>query len=348
MSDYGILGRALHRMMLGSTAVAETGFSIDQALSKARQPADVGQGRHVFVSGLARAGTTALMRRIHAGGAFRSLTYADMPFVLAPNLWSMIRGGRVKRIEAGERAHGDGVIVDAESPESLDEVFWRIFDGESYIRPDRLLPHDPDTALTDRFTAYVGAILASSGDRRYLSKNNNNVLRLPALARTFPNAVILVPFRAPMDHAGSLLSQHRRFGERHASDAFSANYMRWLVHHEFGGDHRPFATHDLSEHAPDTLAYWLDQWIGVHTHLLRSAPETAQFVCYEDLCDDAALWPALAARLGIDAGAGSDAPFVRAAARPPGDPLPAAQLARAGEIYATLRQRARAPLRAAA
>ena len=43
---------------------------------------------HVFVTGMARSGTTILLQALHDTGKFASLTYADMPIVLSPNLWS--------------------------------------------------------------------------------------------------------------------------------------------------------------------------------------------------------------------------------------------------------------------
>lgn len=342
MSDYSALDRVLHRMVLGNRAIAEMAFSIDRTLAKPRETA----GRHVFVAGLARAGTTILMRRIHASGAFRSLTYADMPFVLAPNLWQRLRG-KAGAAEARERAHGDGIAVSTDSPESLDEVFWRVFDGARYIAKDRLLPHAPDADLVAHFRAYVGAVLASGTCERYLSKNNNNVLRLPMLARAFPDAAILIPFRAPLDHAASLLRQHRRFCAVHAKDRFARDYMGWLGHHEFGSDHRPFSTHAPSDHAADTLPYWVDQWIGVYEHVRRTAPANAVFVQYEALCGTPSVWRDLADRIGI-------APDIETEAlRAPGrgtlsEDVPGATLTAARALYADLSDAAGVAARVAA
>ena len=47
-------------------------------------------GDHVFITGLARAGTTILLNALYKSNLFASLSYSDMPFVLAPNLWSKI------------------------------------------------------------------------------------------------------------------------------------------------------------------------------------------------------------------------------------------------------------------
>jgi Sulfotransferase family len=309
MANYGRLDRLLHRLALGSDDIAEISFVIDQMMSRKRP--GVADGHHVFVSGLARAGTTILMRRIHDSCAFRSLTYADMPFALAPNLWRMLRGGRTRSLGAAERAHGDGLMVEADSPESLDEIFWRVFDGSSYVGRTQLLPHEPDEDVLTRYRDYVGAILASGTADRYLSKNNNNILRLQSLQRIFPNAYFLIPFRHPFEQAASLLAQHKRFVEMHAADPFARDYMGWLVHHEFGADHRAFATHGVSKHAPDSLNYWIEQWLGVYRWMLENAPRNAIFIGYEDLCDDPRVWIGLADRLGIADDGASAITFTR-------------------------------------
>src|SRR5262245_24139786 len=165
-------------------------------------PSEIVSQRHVFVSGLARAGTTVLMRRFHATEQYRSLTYRDMPFVLAPNLWRRLSRNSRREVERAERAHGDNLLVDMDSPDSLDEVFWRIFAGDEYLGSDRLQPHEPGRELVEKYVRYVNAILSANEPRidRYLSKNNNNILRLGAIHRAFPNALLLIPFRDPLQH----------------------------------------------------------------------------------------------------------------------------------------------------
>lgn len=78
MSDYSFLDQLLHRVALQSAAVAEMRFDMDQRMVR-NDPEEVVEERHVFVSGLARDGTTVLMRNFYATGEFRSLTYRDMP-----------------------------------------------------------------------------------------------------------------------------------------------------------------------------------------------------------------------------------------------------------------------------
>ena len=235
-ADYPPVDRLLHRIALGSTATAEILHDIERGLYLKDAPED--RGGHIFVTGLARAGTTILLRELHATGAFGSLTYADMPLVLAPNLWARISRNMRTDFDPVERAHGDGIAVNLESPEAFDEVFWRIFRGRTYIRADRLEPHAPGPKTIRRYRDFIRLVLRRSGKPRYLAKGNNNILRLGALAAAMPDCTFLLVVREPLSHARSLLGQHRRFSGD--DDAFRRDYMRWLVHHEFGVDHRRF------------------------------------------------------------------------------------------------------------
>ncbi len=340
MNDFSALDRLLHRLALANRAAGETMFDIDQQISQA-DGAAVASGRHVFVSGLARSGTTLLMRRLHETGAFRSLQYRDMPFVLAPNLWKLV-AGQGKADAPRERAHGDGVFVNADSPECLDEVFWRVFCADAYIRPESLCPHSPSTDDINAFRDYVAAILKSADApaERYLSKNNNNILRLPAIRAAFPNAVILIPFRKPAAHATSLLRQHRRFLDIHEKDEFALSYMRWLAHHEFGADHRPFRFGTESALESDALSidYWLDLWVRTYSWLNENAPADCVFVSYEALCAETHSWASLERLCGLEGAAPKT--LFRAPQRGDAAACNPTLLARAEALYDALRGRA--------
>jgi len=296
VADYSALDRLLHRLALASPLRAEMAHDIERGMFLKKAPAD--GGRHVFVTGLARAGTTILMREIHRTGQFGSLTYADMPFVLAPNLWARLnRKGQEPGLRA-ERAHGDGIEVDTHSPEALDEVYWRAFAGRDYIGANRLSPHEPDEDLIEGYRDLIRLVLLKTDRARYVSKNNNNILRLGTLARSMPEAEFLVPLRRPLDHAASLLSQHRRFLD---SDPFTRDYMTWLGHHEFGATHRPFDFGGLPSGDPLTLDYWLRLWLRVYGALdaVEAGAANVTFVPYEALSADPAIWAAVARRIGV-------------------------------------------------
>ncbi|MEM9045688.1 MAG: sulfotransferase [Pseudomonadota bacterium] len=299
-SAYSPMERLLHRLALASAARGETLFDLEKATAPSA-PKAIDEGRHVFVVGLARAGTTVLLRAIHDSGEFASLTYRDMPFVLAPNLWARFRGDR-KTVEGlSERAHGDGILVSVDSPEALEEPFWRSFCGSEYLRCDRLVPHQPDASTIADYRRFVSHVCARYGRARYLAKNNNSILRLPALCAAFPEGIILTPFRHPHRHAASLLRQHERFCAD--PEPFTQEYMGLLAHHEFGPTHRPFVMNAKPAGTSNDVNYWLAMWIDVHRDLLARAEENVRQIlpiAHEDLCDESSgIWQALAKRLDV-------------------------------------------------
>jgi len=297
-SAYSPMDKILHQLALGNGAVPDMTHDLDKAQNLKSSPPFEGS-KPVFVCGLARAGTTVILRELYGSGQFSTLTYRDMPFVMAPNVWSKLSGNR--SMATSERAHGDGIEVGLESPEALDEVYWRVMDGEAYIKPDHLLPHAPDAETIQGYADYARLIMKRGKAPRYLSKNNNTILRIPALAKAFSDATFLVPVRDPLQHSLSLLSQHKRFSD---SDAFTQKYMTWLAHHEFGATHRPFRfSPEPATGDPETLDYWLKLWIAAHTHLMgvqEAFPDQVLFISNEALGQDTDTWQRLCDRLGLE------------------------------------------------
>lgn len=288
--NYGFFSRLLHKLALDYPFVAETLFDVEQ--TTARNASQRTISKPIFIAGLARSGTTAVLTSFYETGEFRSLLYRDMPFVLMPSVWKKLSGQKVKGDEKKERAHGDGIFVNAESPEAFEEIFWRTFCHNSYIHDDCLTPHTVKGAMLEKFRLFVRIVVDSADDprqARYLSKNNNNLLRLPSIRKAFPDAVIIVPFRDPVQQAESLMHQHTLFCQRHKKDPFSLKYMDWLAHHEFGLGHKPFrfegASSNTRAYQPGEINYWLSIWQNSYQHILKTADAEAYFLCFERLCE---------------------------------------------------------------
>lgn len=304
--SYPPLARIFHRVALGSDLVGEAMFDLEAALfSRCRE---LTLGPPVYVCGLARAGTTVLMRALHATGLFASLTYRDMPLVMAPNLWGAIADRQRRDGGTRERAHGDGIAVGVDSPEALDEVFWRVHCGADYIRRDALTVHGIDAGTHARFVLYRKLVCHRRGRTRYLSKNNNNLLRLESLAARDRGAVFLVPFRDPLAQAASLLAMHRRFLD---GPDFQARYMTDLAHHEFGATHRPycFTRPPAPGLTPVGIDYWLDRWADAYGYVAKALDRlqgTVVPVCYERLCREPAYWRRICGICGVPASTPAD------------------------------------------
>jgi hypothetical protein len=310
--DYSSLDRALHRLAFSSRTIQLSAADIERSLF-GRQYQNIEIKSPVFITSLPRAGTTLLLEIFSRIPGFATHRYRDMPFILAPLLWQRISGHFRKQARLQERAHGDGMQVGYDSPEAFEEVVWRAFWPQKY-RDDGILPWTADEAadeFRDFLTEHMQKIIAlrmqeQPGINRYVSKNNANIARLALLRRLYPDAVILIPFRNPVDHAASMLRQHENFLSRHAGDPFSRKYMQDIGHFEFGELHRPIRfdsdgpARRTTAGTPETLDYWLAYWIDAFEHIAAHR-EQVLLLSYERACEHgSATLEALAER--VDAG----------------------------------------------
>jgi hypothetical protein len=290
-SDYSFGDKLLHKLALGSKVIKTMSFDLDGLFVQKKNVYNNVRPKHVFICGLARAGTTIIMRTFYEVGEFRSLTYRDMPFVLMPNLWRILSRSNQKNAKEKIRAHSDGIMVDYDSPEAFEETFWATFCQDDYETKYGLIPHTVNDEILNKFRQYVSRIIASSDSQRqtrYLSKNNNNILRIPSIKKAFPESIVIIPFRNPLQHAFSLLNQHKKFSELQLNDPFSKDYFKWLGHYEFGAGHLPFIFNNIkqsnSSYELNDINYWLNIWVNTYSYLISQSKECCYFLCFEELC----------------------------------------------------------------
>lgn len=288
---YSFLDRMLHRLSFATSSLQVAVADLeDQVFAKTLDPIKI--DRPVFVTALPRAGTTILLEAIESLPDFVSHTYRHMPFVLCPVFWSKFSARFQRSGEAQERAHQDGIYVTTDSPEAFEEMIWKACFKKHYEK-DRIRPWTRgDAEFFHLLRNHMRKIIALSGSRddgtmpRYLSKNNSNIARISLLRSEFPNAAIVVPFRNPLQHAASLLRQHRNFLEIHEHDPFARRYMAGIGHYDFGLNLRPVDFSNWVDRndsgAPETIGFWLRYWIETYRHLGQQ--QGIHLVCYEDLC----------------------------------------------------------------
>ncbi|MBL3702000.1 hypothetical protein GI582_04725 [Sulfitobacter sp. BDSS02] len=265
----------------------------------------------IFITSLARGGTTALLNALHDLPNVATHRYADMPFLTAPLLWSKLGGNR--SVARRERAHGDGMEIDLESPEAFDEVLWRLYWPEKYNGNKIALwrPGDIKEKARDVMRRHMSKIIllrkgdkAAGGDVHYVSKNNANIARLTVIPEMFPGAEVIVPLRHPVTHAASLLRQHKNFLTRHAEDPFSRRYMNDIGHLEFGELMRPIAFEGFAPGGRESTSpdYWLAYWIAAFREI-RQNGEGCHLVAQDDLrSNPQGTMDALCDRIGLDHG----------------------------------------------
>lgn len=289
----------MHRVALGSPAVLRAMLQMETGRWKGKAP-KAAVLSPVFICGLARSGSTLLLNRLVSTGAFSTSTYRHMPFVLAPNMWGGASSKHRQSATNSERAHGDGMQHSFDSEEAFEEVFWRAMEGN---RRDAMLPWQARvTAGTmAQFRLFMASVVKAGDGPRYLSKNNNNVVRVPTLLKAAKTARVVVPFRHPVHFAGSTLSQHRKFCARGDASSFDAKYMAWLGHHEFGPRFKPFAAPGVTPPVEVDTGYLVDYWIKVYSALLEQDDERIHFFDYDGFCTaPKARMAALGAALGLD------------------------------------------------
>ncbi len=296
MTRHTLLDQVLNRFALESRTFRKFCFTRecernDRAFNPHRD--------NVFVAGVARSGSTALLNSLYASEDFASTSYALMPFVLAPSLSQVI--GRIpkKAVNPTERKHGDNIEIDLSSAEALDGIFWNTFLPPKDLH---LQPREVPPLTLCGYAMFIENILLNSGKNRYLSKMNQSITLIASLACYFDRAVFLVPFRDPLQQASSLLRQHHNFA---LLSGYEKKYLTWLGHHEFGATHIGFyENHEPSRSAfsPESFNYWLAQWKNSYSYLSRLADLHPNVIplCYEHMTTSQSFWNRLSSRLNTD------------------------------------------------
>ena len=98
----------------------------------------------VYVSGLARSGSTILLEILAQTPGLVSQCYKDFPPVFTPYAWNtMLKYMGTGNAAPSERAHKDGILVTLDSPEAMEEPIWTSFFPDAHnpgvsnvIRPE--------------------------------------------------------------------------------------------------------------------------------------------------------------------------------------------------------------------
>tara|TARA_B100000965_G_scaffold109717_1_gene90679 strand:+ start:2148 stop:3119 length:972 start_codon:yes stop_codon:yes gene_type:complete len=266
--NYSYIQKILHHLCLGNTTIKKTLFLFETSLFKNEN--DIENNQHLFICGLPRSGTTALLIGFYETNIYASLTYKDMPFVLAPNLSNFFLNNTKKK--SFQRPHNDKIIYDIKSPEALDEIFFKTFQ---------------ENEIKKNLNIYISLILKKYKKNLYLSKNNNILDKINLIKSIYRNSCFLVPFRDPLQHAYSLLLQHKNFIKLQKRNNFILDYMNYLGHFEFGINHKSWNNPDICRDFND-INYWLEQWLLYYKKIYTSYTklDNLYLVSYDSICKD--------------------------------------------------------------
>ncbi len=284
--NYSWLDKALHylafktpglQLKLAAVESEEHGKAI--ATKRIQKP--------VFITALPRAGTTILLELLSNTGLFCYHSYRDMPFVYTPLLWRKFAGRFAKQDAPVERAHGDGIQINQQSPEAFEEMFYLAHFAEQY-QGDSIAPWTEDInseAFEHFFLQHIAKLMIRDDKARYLSKNNLNIARLGFLQQRFGDGCFVVPFREPLDHAMSLWRQHRNFNRLHQQNGFARDYMAGVGHFDFGENLKPVDFNHWLRRCPyqsDDVNFWLSYWLACYEALI--VQPGIYFIGFEALC----------------------------------------------------------------
>jgi len=294
---YSRIERTLHHLAFKGVWAQCALSDMEDRIWRARI-SEVHVDRPVFITSLPRSGTTLLLEVINASPEFTSHTYRNMPFLFCPMMWHALSHRFQVKTDRRERAHGDGMMIDYDSPEAFEEALWQAFWPMHYNGDfiNMWEGHDPDPLgeFEEFYKNHIRKIItlgAKDGGiiGRYVSKNNVNFARRKFIRRFFPDAIFVVPFRNPRDFVASSRHQQQRFSDLHAKDPFAKDYMKAIGHFDFGDLLKPINISNWYERgsdlSPSESKFWLSYWCAFAEHLLEQSDGDVVLVNFEKLCE---------------------------------------------------------------
>lgn len=253
----------------------------------------------VFVSGLARAGSTILTEVISQHPQMASHHYSDFPMTWTPYWWNSLRSRLpLPKQEPQERAHRDRLMITRDSPEAIEEVLWMYFFPTAH-KPDssHVVGRQEETLWFEKYYQdHIRKLLMVRNRHRYVAKNNYHVTRLEYLLKLFPDARFVIPVREPVQHVASLIKQHRLFSRENEEDSRVSRQLQLSGHFEFGPLRCPVLVDEsrqtLYSHGLDDIAWYANQWADVYGFLKASMQDNPALakaclvIRYEEMCSE--------------------------------------------------------------
>lgn len=262
-TDYSYWSQLLHTLVLDNYSLGHYLFKREKKNAQV-----IPNDEFMVITGLARAGTSALTHLIYDENHFHSISYANMPFLMAPRIWKKIY--RPKNAKKKERTHQDKVLFSYTSIEALEEYFFKVKTNDEFIDKDKMNLHQISRDTYEDYLMYQQLFQQPNINTLYLAKNNNFLLKYKSLRRYNELFKIILVMREPLAHATSLMRQHHQFCQAQAEDPFILKYMDWLGHHEFGLHQKVFDfgnSWSLAHTDQSSVNYWLEVWVNYYTYV---------------------------------------------------------------------------------
>ncbi len=259
----------------------------------------------IYITGLARAGTTIVLEMLSKHPDLATHQYKNLFIPYFPN-WLYKLTNKVRLYsKPTERIHKDGIMVTRDSPEAVEEIFWRkYFKHTSTEKFSHIINGNIINPKFERFYPnHIRKLLIAQKRSRYLAKNNYNITRLEYLLRIFPSTKFLLIIRNPVNHIASLIKQTKFFMKMEKQIPLLQDWLKILGHQEFG-HHRICINvnnteliHKIRKLWSNKKTYvkgWAYYWVSIYDFIADSLEvneklRSATFIVnYNELCENPA------------------------------------------------------------
>ncbi len=258
--------------------------------------------RPIYITGLARAGTTVTLEMLSQHPDVATHKYFHMVLPYAPHFVQKIASYTPVMKSPTERLHKDGLLVTQDSPEAVEEIIWQQFfknyQDEAITNILNYKSKNPKFEVF--YPNHIKKLLINQHASRYVTKNNYNVSRVDYLHKLFPDVKFIILIRNPFNHIASLAKQDRVLRELEHENARLLDWTKIIGHREFGSA-KYCINFDNSEKVQkirglwkqkDTyIKGWAKYWTEVYSFIHKKLQTDSSFskasliIRYEDLCE---------------------------------------------------------------
>ena len=187
----------------------------------------------IYVIGLARAGTTVTVEMIseHPDVAVHKHMHVMDPFIpqVVHSIAKLLPFIFKKKVE---RIHRDGLAVNRDAPEAVEEMLWlKFFEGlhdetKSFIKNEET----SHPAFENFYRDNIKKLMITQKSTRYVAKNNYNITRMKYLHKLFPDCKFVLVVRHPENHIASYIKQEKLFLEMESGNEKIRDWIVRVLH----------------------------------------------------------------------------------------------------------------------
>jgi hypothetical protein len=259
----------------------------------------------IYITGLARAGTTIILEMLSKHPDLASHQYKHLLMPYLPH-WISLFIRRLKiYTNPFERIHMDGIFITHESPEAVEEIFWqKYFNNLHNENISNILNKSTSNPKFENFYYnHIRKLLIDQNKPRYVAKNNYHVSRFEYLLKIFPRVKFLLIIRNPVNQIASLIKQTKLFMNIECSAPLLQDWFRLIGHYEFG-HHQVCINLNNTElirrirklwrNKKTYVKGWAYYWNSIYEHIADNLENYKCFrdatlvINYDDLCESPA------------------------------------------------------------